>query len=104
MIALIGYIGFLTLIASIIAFVSGFGLSIILTSILVFVLPISLIIVLIAPIHWAHSLWKVALYRNYVNWKITIIFGLPAMVTSYLGASLIQYAYHGQFSRILGFF
>ncbi len=97
-------ISILTGFASIIAFISGFGLSTIMTSFLVFVLPVSTIIILVAPIHCAHSLWKVVLYRSYVNWYVTLIFGIPAMAASYLGASLIHYAYHDYFSRGLGLF
>lgn len=104
MVKFIGMIGLLTLLASIVAFITGFGLSTIMTSILTFVLPLNVIIVLIAPIHLAHSLWKVVLYLTYIDWKITIIFGLPAMLASYWGASLIHYIYRDYFSSMLGLF
>jgi len=102
MIKFIGLISLVTLVASLVTFITGFGLSTIMTTVLVFFIPLNVIIVLIAPIHWAHSLWRVVLYPTFINWRITLIFGLPAMLASYLGASLVHNASQGLFSNLVG--
>lgn len=82
------YIGLLTLVASVIGTVTGFGTSTLMIPVLVIFLPPVEAIFLVAIIHWFGNIWKVSLFRKGFNLKLIALFGLVGLATSYLGASL----------------
>jgi len=94
----------ITFIASVVSFITGFGLSTIMISSLVMVLPVVPVVMLVGVIHWVHNLWKFLLYRNKVNRNIVIFFGIPALVMSYIGAVLFTHSTYDFLHRLLGLF
>jgi len=104
MIFLIIFITCITIIASCIGTVSGFGLSVVMTPLLFLFLPLQQVIFLVSIIHWFHSLWKAILFRRHISWHICICFGIPAMVASFLGAQFLGVGESVYFSRLIGFF
>ena len=96
-------ISFLTLLASVTGTITGFGLSTIMIPIVLFFLPYSEALVLVAIIHWFHSLWKVALFKTYIDWRLMVFFGIPALLFSIVGASLVH-LHSDMLMHVLGLF
>lgn len=82
------YIALLTLIASTIGTLTGFGTSTIMIPVLVMFLPPIEAIFLVAIIHWFGDIWKVMLFRQGFCVRLIALFGSVGLLTSYLGASV----------------
>lgn len=82
------YIALLTLIASFIGTVTGFGTSTIMVPVLVMFFPPVEAIFLVAIIHWFGDFWKISLFRKGFKLKLIALFGIVGLMTSYIGASL----------------
>lgn len=68
---------------------SGFGLGTLLLPAFAFFLPIEVAVAATAVVHLANNLFKVALVGKMADWKVTLKFTIPAVVTSALGAFLL---------------
>lgn len=79
----------LTFIASAIGTVTGFGLSTIMTPVLLFFYPFEYVLIFIGFLHLFQSLWKTLLFCKSLNWKLILFFGLPEIITSFIGAFLV---------------
>lgn len=98
------YIGFLTVFASIVGTMTGFGTSTIMVPILVIFLPPLEAIFLVAIIHWFGDIWKIALFRAGINLKLIAIFGVSGILASFAGASLTFGINQEIFLKALGVF
>jgi len=98
------YIGLLTLIAATVGTVTGFGTSTIMIPVLVIFLPPVEVIFLVAIIHWFGDIWKVALFRKGIDFKLISLFGIVGLATSYIGAFVSLGAKEEIFLRLLGVF
>ena len=98
------YISLLTLLASLVGTISGFGTSTIMIPVLVMFFPPVEAILLVAIIHWFGDLWKVTLFRQGFNLRLLLLFGGVGLLTSYLGASLSLGAHEDLLQRLLGVF
>lgn len=83
------YLTLLTLVASIVGTVTGFGISTIMVPVVLFFLPLPETLLFVGLVHWFGDIWKMVLFKSGLNWKILIFFGIPGIVTSYLGARLV---------------
>lgn len=81
-------ISFLTLVASFIGTIAGFGSSTIMLPIMLFFLPFPVALLFIGIIHFFDDLWEIILFRQAVNWKLLLSFGIPGIIASFMGASL----------------
>lgn len=81
-------IGLLTLIASFVGTLAGFGSSTIMLPIIILFLPFEVALFLVGIIHFFDDLWEIILFRQAVNWKLLLSFGIPGIITSFLGARL----------------
>lgn len=81
-------IGLLTLFASFIGTLAGFGSSTIMLPIMLLFLPYQTALLLVGIIHFFDDLWEVFLFRQAVNWKLLLSFGIPGVIASFLGATL----------------
>ena len=97
-------IALLTLLASIIGTMTGFGTSTIMIPILVMFLPPVETIFLVAIIHWFGDIWKVLLFRKGFSFKLIALFGVIGLLTSYLGASFSSNMDKTLLLRLLGIF
>lgn len=97
-------IAVLTLVASTMGTITGFGTSTLMIPVLVMVLPPVEAIFLVAIIHWFGNVWKVALFHKGFNPKLIALFGVMGLLTSYLGASVSLGAGKEILLRCLGFF
>jgi uncharacterized membrane protein YfcA len=98
------YISLLTLLASIIGTLAGFGISTIMIPILLIILPLPQTLLLVGIIHWFNDIWKILLFREGIRWKLFLAFGLPGIFTSFLGSSLSLRISREILSRALGVF
>ena len=74
------------LLASALTFFSGFGLGTLLLPAFALFYPIEQAVALTAVVHFLNGLFKLVLVGRYANWRIVLVFGLPAMATSFAGA------------------
>ena len=78
------------LLASALTFFSGFGLGTLLLPAFALFFPIDVAIALTAIVHFLNNAFKLVLVKRNINWKITLQFGLPALLFSFLGAFLLD--------------
>ncbi|MFH1632023.1 MAG: sulfite exporter TauE/SafE family protein [bacterium] len=94
----------LTIVASLVGTLTGFGSSTILVPLLLLVFPLPVTLLLAGILHWFNDIWKITLFRKGIKWKLIFSFGIPGVALSYLGASLIFSAPEELLSRVLGVF
>lgn len=83
-------IGLITLLFSTLTLLSGFGLGTVLMPVFALFFPLPLAIGGTAVVHLMNSLFQVSLVGNYANYSIVWRFGLPAILASFVGASLLS--------------
>ena len=79
----------ITLVASCVGLVSGFGLGTIMAPTLLFFLPFSQVILLVCIIHWFHNIWKLLFFHHGINWQLFLSFGIPSIIAGIFGALLV---------------
>ncbi|MBE0429203.1 MAG: sulfite exporter TauE/SafE family protein [Thermoleophilia bacterium] len=97
-------IALLTLLASAVGTLSGFGTSTIMIPVLAVFLPPVEAIFLVAIIHWFGNIWKVALFRRGFHLGLAALFGFTGLAASYIGASVSLAAESTMLLRLLGMF
>lgn len=98
------YIALLTLLASLIGTLAGFGISTIMVPILLITLPLPQTLLLVGVVHWFNDIWKLLLFRKGIRWKLLLAFGLPGIFASFFGSSLSLRIPREILSRTLGVF
>ncbi|WP_440945273.1 sulfite exporter TauE/SafE family protein [Methanosarcina sp. T3] len=98
------FVALLTLLASVIGTLAGFGISTIMVPILLMVFPLPQTLLLVGIIHWFNDIWKMILFRKGIRWKLFLTFGLPGIFTSFIGSSLSLRISQEVLSRALGLF
>ncbi len=86
MIALICFTAFS---ASLLTFFSGFGLGTILLPIMAIFFPVDVAVAMTGAVHFLNNLFKITLVGRFTAWHVAWRFGLPAMITAFLGARLL---------------
>ena len=100
----IALITILTIMASAVGTMTGFGTSTIMVPVLLLIYPVPQTLLFVGIIHWFGNLWKLLLFRRGLQWKLILSFGLPGIIATYLGASLMFNISPKVLSRILGAF
>jgi uncharacterized membrane protein YfcA len=98
------YITLLTFLASIIGTLAGFGISTIMVPVLLLIFPLPQTLLLAGIVHWFNDVWKLTLFREGIKWKLLLAFGLPGLVTSFVGSSLTFRIPRDTLSKALGVF
>ncbi|MCI0344008.1 MAG: TSUP family transporter [Chloroflexi bacterium] len=75
--------------ASALTLFTGFGLGTLLTPLFVLFLPVPLAIAVVAVVHLANNVFKLALVGRYANGRIALSFGLPGLAGALAGAALL---------------
>lgn len=75
--------------ASMLTFFAGFGLGTLLTPAFILFLPVELAVAATAVVHFLNNLFKLVLIGKQVDWRVTLKFGLPAIIGAYFGAQLL---------------
>src|SRR3989344_3753160 len=97
-------IGILVFIAPLVGTVTGFGIGTVMVPVMVAFYSLPQTLLFVGVIHLFGSLWKVLLFREGVNWKIIITFGITAVMASFIGASITIQAPDVLLKHILGLF
>lgn len=70
---------------------SGFGLGTLLLPVFAFFFPVEVAVAATAVVHMANNLLKFQLFYGKSDWAIARRFGMPAVVTAFVGALLLGY-------------
>ncbi len=98
-------IGVLVFVASLIGTLSGFGISTIMVPVLLLFFPLPLTLLFTGVIHWFGNVWKILLFRSGLGqWKIILWFAAPAVIASFIGATVSVTVPEQILLRILGGF
>lgn len=87
-------ISFISLLASLLTFFSGFGLGTILTPVFALYFDLKMAIAMTAVVHLLNNLFKFVLVRKYFEKKIILSFGIPAMIFAFVGSWLLNILPH----------
>ena len=79
------------LFASLLTFFSGFGLGTILMPVFAIFFPIEVAIALTGIVHLLNNLFKITLVGNKANWNIVLKFGVPAIISAFIGAWILMF-------------
>ena len=90
--------------AVIIGTIAGFGSSTVLLPIALFLVDFKTAIILVAILHISGNISKITIFKQGLNWKILMIFGIPSILLALLGASLIDQVPQDIMKLILGIF
>ncbi|HIJ70149.1 MAG TPA: sulfite exporter TauE/SafE family protein [Planctomycetes bacterium] len=100
----LGLVIIVVVIASAVGTITGFGTSTIMVPVMLVFYPAPETLLFVGIIHWFGNLWKVILFKHGFRWKITLTFGLPGILASFLGALLMFRITPQVLSRALGAF
>jgi len=98
------YLTILTIFAATVGTLTGFGSSTIMIPVLLIFFPLPQTLLLAGIVHLFNDIWKLALFRKGIRWKLILGFGIPGILFSIIGASLAIRAPEELLSRILGAF
>lgn len=93
---------FAALVAEIIGTFTGFGTTTILVPASSFFIPLKEAIVLVGLFHFFGTFWRALFFFRGIDWKITLLFGIPALIFAGVGASLLATVDVRLLTRILG--
>jgi uncharacterized protein len=94
----------LTLIASTVGTMTGFGTSTILVPTLSLQFPLAETLLFVGIVHWFGDIWKMLFFKRGANWKLIILFGITGIIASFIGARLAGYFPEEILKRMLGGF
>jgi hypothetical protein len=98
------YLTALTLIASMIGTMTGFGTSTIMVPVLSWFLPLPLVLLFVGVIHWFGDIWKMLFFKKGFNWLLILLFGIPGIIASFWAARLPLALPEAWLQRSLGLF
>lgn len=90
--------------ASAVGTVTGFGTATIMVPVLGLYYPLGVTLLFTGVIHWFGNLWKMWFFRSGLQSKLILLFGVPGILASYLGAQVVPAVSEAALSRLLGFF
>lgn len=97
-------ISLLTLLASFIGTLTGFGLSTIMLPIFVLFYPLAQSLLIVGIIHFFSDLWKIILFKQGFDKKLVLYFGIPGIIAGVIGASIVLSLPQTLLSQTLGVF
>ena len=97
-------LGLLTLVASGLGTLTGFGTSTLMVPVLAYWFPLPVTLLFVGIIHLCGDIWKIILFRTGFDWRLVLGFALAGVIGSYFGATLALGAGELPLKRILGVF
>lgn len=95
----------ITLLASVVGTVSGFGISTFMIPILVTLYEVPQVLFFVAIIHLVNDVWKLILFHHGIRWPLIFYFGGAGLVTVMVGAwANVYIGSHPWFLQLLGLF
>lgn len=80
------WLPFVALLASLLTFISGFGLGTLLLPVFALFFPLPIAVLLTAVVHLTNNFLKLGLLYRHVDRRVVVRFGLPAILGAVLGA------------------
>ena len=84
-------ISLVSFIAALLTFFSGFGLGTLLTPVMLLYFPVEVAIGLTGIVHFSNNIFKLFMVGNYVDKRVLLRFGLPAVLAAFAGSYLLFY-------------
>lgn len=97
------WITLLTIAASAVGTITGFGISTVMVPIVLLFYPLAETLLLVGVIHWFGDLWKMFLFKRGVNFRLLLSFGIPGIITGWFGATLVFKLPSVLLTQIVGF-
>jgi len=94
-------IAFVTLLANTIGILSGFATGTLLMPVLLFFLPFESALLLSTIIVVFHNVWKVIFFYKNINWRMVVYFGLPGMLSTFIGATFVSELINNDWAAVL---
>jgi uncharacterized membrane protein YfcA len=88
-------IAIVALVASLLTFFSGFGLGTILTPVLIIFFPVEVAIAITGIVHLLTKVFKIFLVAKQINWRVSIKFGVTAIIGAFIGAKVLLMVSNG---------
>lgn len=92
------------IVASGVGTLTGFGLSTVMIPVMVLFYPLAEALLFVGIVHWFGDLWKLVLFREGIRLKLILSFGIPGIIATIVGASLLFHIPSAVLSRVLGAF
>jgi len=90
--------------ATFIGTVAGFGTAIVMTPILLLFFPLPQTLIFTGVIHLLVDIWQVVLFRDHINSRVLIFFGIPSVILSVIGARVLLVSDYEIIISLLGVF
>jgi uncharacterized membrane protein YfcA len=100
----IALVALLTIVASAVGTLTGFGTSTVMVPVLVSFYPLPQTLFLVGIIHWFGDIWKMLLFRSGVRWRLILLFGATGIIATVFGGLLVFRVPGELLSRLLGVF
>lgn len=94
----------MTLIASTVGTITGFGTSTIMVPVLLFFMPVHEAILLAAIVHWFQNIWRLILFKQGFQAKIILDFAIAGAIAAYLGAKVTLVLPSDLVVKVIAFF
>lgn len=78
----------ITLIASFVGTVTGFGISLLMMPVLLLTYPLPETLLFAGIIHWFDNIWKMFFFHKGIRWRLILVFGFAGAIGGYAGAKL----------------
>jgi len=94
----------IVIVASRVGTMTGLGTSTIMVPMLLMHYPVPQTLFFVGIIHFFGNVWKLLLFRKGLQWRLILSFGVPGIVATFLGASLVFNIPNAVFSGTMGSF
>lgn len=91
-----------TFLASVVGTFTGFGVSTILIPVFLLFFPVPETLLIVGVIHWFGNVWKLILFREGIEYRLILLFGIPGVILSYTGAVMSLEVPQTILSRAIG--
>ncbi|MDG5816235.1 sulfite exporter TauE/SafE family protein [Chitinispirillales bacterium ANBcel5] len=100
----VAIITLLTIVASGVGTLSGFGTSTVMVPLLSLFFPIQMTLLFVGIIHLFGNIWKMLLFYRGIRWRLLLYFGIPGVIFSFAGAQLTGVVNQTVLKQLLGVF
>jgi uncharacterized membrane protein YfcA len=98
------YLSIAVFVGSLVGTTAGFGTSTVMIPVVLLFYPLSQTLLFVGIIHFLGNIWKLVLFREAIQWKLILSFGIPGIAAGFLGALLVFEIPSSVLSRILAGF
>jgi uncharacterized membrane protein YfcA len=95
-------IAILSLVAGGVGTLTGFGTATIMVPVLLLTYSLPETLLLSGIVHWFGNLWKIGLFWSGLRWRLIFLFGLPGLLFTWIGASLVYHIEQDILAPLLG--